>query len=260
MGILLKYKGPKSKAPKGGKKRMYKKRSTTSALARKVNRLSRMVKQHRPEKKHLEEYTTSQRSFGQFNNTSSGHDSFEITPSIVTGTSANQKIGKQVSLCSMSARFQFFQQTNTVGNRSIHIYVIQVKGTQVFDVSEFLRFNQFFYNNNNLTQIYDTNCSRNQTYYKTFRVLAHRRCYMKQDSATSQTIVKNYNLGLKFKKPLRLEYGSGSTVDQDRIQLLLLSDSGNKGSVNQLYTGVVTNQAFTGIAYNVNFDYYFFDA
>lgn len=257
MGVLLKYKGPKKKA--SVKKRVYKRRKTSS-LAKQVNQLTRMVKRHRPEKKHLEEYATSQRSFGQINNTVSGHDTYEITPSISVGTGSNNRIGKQVSLCSMSIRFQFYQQTNTVGPRVINIYVIQIKGTQTFDVSEFMRNNQFFANNNAGTLVYDTNCSRNQTYFKTFRVLARRRCYLKQDSQSSQTTVKNYNLGLKFKRPLRLEYGSGTTVDQDRIQLLLLADSGNKGNTNQVFSGVVTNQAFSGIAYNVNFDYYYFDA
>lgn len=251
-----------AKAPKKILKKSYKsKKTSVKTLNKEVKSLKKMVRMTRPEKKHLEEYATSQRSFGQFNNTVSGHDTYEITPSIAQGTSANNRIGKQVNLSSMSVRFQFYQQTNTVGNRLIHMYIIQIKGTQGFDVSEFLRYNQFFSANNVGTQIYDTNCSRNQAYYKTFRVIAHRKCYLKQDSATSQTVVKNYSLGLKFKKPLRLEYsGSGSTVDQDRIQLLLLTDAGNKGNTNQIFNGVVTNTSFTGIAYNVNFDYYYYDA
>lgn len=255
MGVLKRY--PKKKpAPK---KRGYKRRPT-STLVKRVNRLAQMVQQHRPEKKHLEEYITSQRSFGQINNTTSGHDLFEVTPSLSIGTGSNQRVGKQVNLCSLSMRFQFYQQTNTVGPRNIHIYLIRIIGTQAFDISEFLRYNQFFYNNNAGTIVYDTNCSRNQAYYKTFRVLAHRKCYLKQDSENSQTTVKNYNLGLKFKKPLRLEYGSGTSVDQDRLQLLLLADAGNKGGTNQVFTGLVTNQAYSGIAYNMNTDYYYYDA
>lgn len=252
--------------PKNAKKSTYRKfpkRKGTrkNSLLKKVNMLSKIVRSQRAEKKHLEEYATSQRSFGQVNNTVSGHDTYEITPAIASGTGGNNKVGKQVNLVSMSIRFQFYQQTNTVGNRLIHMYVIQIKGTQSFDVSEFLRYNQFFAANNAGTQIYDTNCSRNQAYYKTFRVLARRKCILRQDTASSQTTVKNYSLGLKFKKPLRLEYNnSGTTVDQDRIQLLLLADSGNKGNTLQVFTGVVTNAAFTGIAYNVNFDYYFYDA
>lgn len=250
------------KAPKKTNKKATKaKKTSVKTLNKEVKSLKKMVKLTQPEKKHLEEYATSQRSFGQFNNTVSGHDTYEITPAIANGTAGNNKTGKQVNLASMSVRFQFYQQNNTVGNRLIHIYIVQVKGTQGFDVSEFLRYNQFFSANNAGVQIYDTNCSRNQAYYKTFRVIAHRKCYLNQDTTTSQTIVKNYSLGLKFKKPIRLEYsGSGTSVDQDRLQLLLLTDAGNKGNTLQVFNGVVTNAAFTGISYNVNFDYYFYDA
>lgn len=251
-------KSPYTRKPK---KKIPLRKKTATALSKDVRMLKQLAKINRPEKKHLEEFTSTQRSVGQFNNTGTGQDSYEVSPAIPVGTGSSSRIGKTVNLTSLSLRFQFYQQVNTSGARKVEIYLIQNVGDSAFQLTEFLRPNQFFKNQNSSIEIYDTNCSREQGHYKNFRVLAHRKVHIPQDSDASQKTVKNYSLGLKFKRPMPLMYDATSgAMYFNRLQLLVLTDAGNKGGTDQVFTGVVTNTNNTGVAYNLNMDWYYTDA
>lgn len=246
---------PARKTKKVLRKKSYK---SKSSFTKKV--LNALAKSQVLEKKHI---TGSLSSIyvGQVNGNIAGYSFSDITPLIGQNDGYNNRTGSKVSICSMSVRFQFWQQASVQQNVSLKYHIVYVPNNNENSLS--LMMSQMF-QNNPFSGIIDYNSSRNPDYMKSYKILRTGRCYLPQDSTTStaQSIVKESRIGIKLKKPITLTYSANTnSIAQGRFMLLVFANCGNSNtSTACTLANVPITGTSTGLYYNMAYDTYYYDA
>lgn len=251
----------KSTRPRARKvvRRPYKK-STGASKAFQKKVINALAKSQVLEKKHISG-SLSSIYCGQVNGNIAGYSLSDITPLVSQNDGYNNRTGSKVSICSMSVRFQFWQQASVQQNISLKYHIIYIPNNNENSLS--LMMTQM-YQNNPFSGIIDYNSSRNPDYMKSYKIIRTGRCYLPQDSTTStaQSIVKESRIGIKLKKPITLSYSQNTNnVAQGRFMLLVFANCGNSNtSTTCTLANVPVTGTSTGVYYNMAYDTYYYDA
>lgn len=211
------------------------------------------------EKKKVTYQNVAPQGVSQVYGNTDGWNCLELTPQPAQGTANNQRLGSEISLTSINLRMQFYQQSATVGPIKLRYHLVWVKGgDQSITVSQFM--NEFL-SVDPFSVHRDYNSSRNIDYMSVFRVLRSGRCILGQDSAASQTMIKDVRLGCKFAKPLTIRFnGNLTTVAQGKVFLVVLADSGNYSTTTaNTETNIPVQAINTGALFNYFIELYYTD-
>jgi hypothetical protein len=115
------------------------------------------------------------------------------------------------------------------------------------------------------TQIRDYSSPRDINNFSRFRILATKNIFMKGDQfVNSQQRVRTFNMGLKFKKPMKQKYsatGLGDYIPSSAgaVFLCVFCNSGNIGNVMSTLDAIPRDAAQSGYLVSMNSKSYFKD-
>lgn len=205
--------------------------------------------------------TSSPLTVGQMNGLNTeGYFCLDLSPTPAGGNGSSNRIGTEISLVSANLRMQFYQMSATYQPVRLKYMVVQVKGgDQAITQGDFMT---RMFNTNPFNGMRDYNSARNAEYFTAFRVLRTGYCYLPTDpaSVSTQTIIKETRLGMKFKKPLSIKFNPGvNSIAQGKIFLCILADSGNINATTASTVNVPVKEVNTGVNFNYVMDYYYTD-
>jgi hypothetical protein len=255
------YSRVKNAASKGIQKRYFKgsnySKPDYSQMAKDILALKSVINS---EKKRFTFPSSGPLNFGQVNVNASGHYALDMTPIIGEGVTYSTRNGASIKLSSSFLEFQFYQQTNRSSGMRFKLYFVQVKGaiqtTSTF-VSQFLNPNPFVSGT-----IYDYNSTTNPDYFGQYKIIYTKDVYLKDDSTTSDIIIKDVKIPLKYNKGLghHIRYnGDTNTVADGQLMLLIVADSGNFASGVSSIANIPIIGGLTGANMNINFTHYYYD-
>lgn len=213
---------------------------------------------------------------GQIDNDDSGYLTLDVTPLLPTGTGKSQRIGNLVDWVSAHYQFQIMEQSNATNTD------VQFKFMLIHDkCPENNNYNtgddnnpiEKMFNRNNFirtaggaeTQVRDYSSPRDIEYMSRFKILATKKIYMKGDTVVnSSQRVRTFNMGLKFKKPMKQRYTSTATTDYipssaGSVFLCVMCNSGNIGPVQSTLSGIPRDAIQSGYFVGMNTKSYFKD-
>lgn len=200
---------------------------------------------------------------GQININNSGHYIQDITPLPSSGSSVGQRKGASIKVHSCFLRAQLQQMSAASSPISGRVYIIAVKGSPVSTAvaaGEFLEPNAWLNAQNPGSVILDSHCVRSQDYYKDYQVIASRRFYIKNDSISGQTMIKDINIPIKFRSHHVKFVGDTTTVASGQLLALWVADSGNiSAGTNSTLLGVSQQGFLTGLFLRYNYQFYYYD-
>jgi hypothetical protein len=223
---------------KTAKKRYYNKSTGSLRLNRIVKDVYNLKQAINSEKKHHLVEPSSQ-VFAQYNNTTSGHETMELTPAIPQGTGSNQRIGNQVKLTGACMELKLTKQGNQHGTIAYKIMLVRKPdGNDTLDIADFIEGNHFISG----ATIYDTASQRNQQQMGNFKIVKTLSGRFNQDQNTEigddTQIVRNFTIPLKFTKDNMIRYNTGASTQsiKNRYYLVCLASNGdqNNGSGIQI--------------------------
>lgn len=188
----------------------------------------------------------------------SGAYLYDITPYPLQGDGISNRTGSSIKLHSSSIRFQISQQANTLTPIKLKILIVEIKGPTRSDTSTIL--SQMFLPNP-FNSLIDFNSSRNSDYMKDFRVIRQVTYTLPLDPAslTTQTVVVEKRLGLKYKNRHIKFNQNGQVIASGQLYMIMLADVGNATGTVTSVTNVITNAVNTGCYVNYFVDHYYYD-
>lgn len=200
---------------------------------------------------------------GQVNANVSGFYAFDMTPLPAQGTTASTRNGNSIKLHSSFLKFQIFQQAGTSSPVKFKIYICAIKGNSV-SVGTFpstvLNPNTFVTGAN----IYDLNSDFDPDYFPTFRIVKTVTGIVKPDNITSQTIVQNLKIPLKYNggkgHHVRFPDDASTSASNGQLVCFIVCDTGNmSGTTVSTLSGVFNTAINTGVRVNYNIQHYYYD-
>lgn len=238
------------------------KKSSTKKMARKTfsQKVLAVVKKT-AEKKHVSySNAASPLSVGQVDGlNTAGYFALDLTPTLSMGTAVNNRIGNDVDIVSANLRMQIYQQQLTFTNIKLKYQLVYIPKTNDSSITTIMT---QIYSNNGFNGIIDYNSPRNVDYFNAFRILRTGYCTLPNDpgSVSSQNMIKEVRMGLKFRKPLSVKYVNGTnSIAQGRIILIVFADNGNKNSATTCTLNVPVQGPSTAAYFNYQLDYYYTD-
>ena len=201
--------------------------------------------------------TVSGSTVAQLNgSTSSGHFGIDITPTPSQGTTDITRNGDSIKICSLYAKIQFYQQSAADQPIKLKVLLIKVLGApQSVNtvITQFLNTNPMCNNS-----IYDYNSRYNPDFFGQYQIVAKRTIKI-QDQYSSSVAIKDLEIKLKLQHHIRFTANS-TTVSNGQYVMLILADSGNSHpSTVSTVTGAPILTANSGVNFNYNFNWYYFD-
>ena len=139
---------------------------------------------------------------GQVDGNASGHYIVGFSPNIPQGTTSADRIGKQVKLTSFHIDLQLYAQSSAIsGNKfifEIWDWVGQYSGTLGNFMPDVFTSNPFVTGQSQA--IYDNTANRQVSNFKNYRCVYRKVLYLQADDISTQTAVKNYQLGHRYGK------------------------------------------------------------
>jgi len=222
-----------------------------------------------PEKKRLEGFYREQ-FVGQVNIDAPYFFLRDITPYPAVGTGYADRNGASVKLHSSHWRFQFKQLLNTNANVKLKITIFEVKGKPMVQGAELdawfdrvLQPNPFITNAlGTTTPIRDYNSQYNPDAFNTYRIVATKRFTIKNDYLSSQLMIQDVSVGLKYNKGkghhLRWDKNT-QTLTQGQLVMCITADRGNVSINPSTLLNIPDQGAYTGIGFSANRMDYFYD-
>lgn len=203
-------------------------------------------------------------TMGQCAGNANAYYAGDITPNQITGSNPNQHTGNEISITSFYMQLQLRQMSSATAPAKIKFYMFRMKGTNVETpsglVANLFEDNQFAGGGN---VIVDANSSMNPDYLANYQLLKRWTCYLKPDQFSGQQMPLQRSIGMKFKKPLKLQWFTqtpGNSWSHGRIILVALSDSGNASlSTASTLTNIPVQTANTGQFLNFSVRWYYTD-
>nr|QRI44126.1 MAG: capsid protein [Cressdnaviricota sp.] len=200
-------------------------RSVLTKVVRRVNTLARRFK---PEVKIVQQGSTV--NVGAINGVGVNGAALDGPLALTSqGTGGANRVGNVVNLLSMQIKGFVAQQSSTSANRKVVLMLIQeLRHTQSsVALSVPLLVNDFM-DLDARTGTLTTQSYRTFDNMSNWRVLARKTVYLKADNFASQATETTYNMYVKFRKPIRMNYSGGpSFLDGGAIYLLMLADNGD---------------------------------
>ena len=201
---------------------------------------------------------------GQVNGNSNGHYILDITPIPAQGATSITRNGASIKHHSSHFQMQFAQQSASISPINIRVYLIRTVGVAYSSVSgvpaTFMDPNPFISGGAN---IYDYNASRNQDYFKTYKVLRTLEYKLAADTASSQVQIRTVKFGMKYSDELnhvKFTADGATTPASGQLLLFITCDAGNcSTSTASTLTGVPVTAVNTGLSLQYNINHYFYD-
>lgn len=224
---------------KAYKKRIYRRKPTgVRKLSNDVRLLKRKIA---GEKKTFTDGLVPQTSIGQCNVNADSVWTLDMTPTPPTGTGYSDRIGRQIKLVSMSLQYQVSQQVNATSPIKIDMYICRIVGApQNANVlyNNFMLFNP-------ITGVRDAMSTRDLNYFKDYRVIKKITCYLSQDQASGNQVIKTGRVNMKLNHFVNFDEDS-NTVTDGQLMMFAFASTGNKGAVNSTLPNVVNQDPGTG--------------
>jgi len=247
---------PKNKKKQNTKGRPKKKASIKSIIKQEMNKVQ--------EKKRINTvYSVTDFAIGQVNAGANGFYSDDITPQMITGVSASQRIGNEINICSLHMTLQLRQMSAGTAPVKLIFYMIQAKG--FYQATSTTLVGTLFNSNNYIgtgSQIYDTGSDMNVDQIKNFRIIKKFIVNMQPDGFTGQQMPVAKTFGMKFKTPLNIRWYSANQADfsSGRIFLIGFSSNGNASTTTaSTLANVPVTAINTGQFINYNIKWYYTD-
>lgn len=249
------------------KKKLYvvpKKAPKLAKVKKDIKDLKNIVKTM--EKKRYDAYSDEDR-LGQTSGDSDGYYTANITANPAQDDAVNGRDGAKIQLTGMHLKFQFRQLSAGVSNYKGIIELFEVPAQvwssattfteTIFEANPFIRASD----GGAISGIIDYNSDFDPDYFGQYKKLATKRFTVNQDSASSQVIVKDVAMGVKFKKPLQIQWNdNGTTVQKGQIIMVVRLDTGNSSSSTATtITGVANTATNTGLMMNYHIKHYYYD-
>lgn len=207
-------------------------------LANDVRILKRQVA---GEKKTFTDGLVPQTSIGQCNVNADSVWALDMTPTPPSGTGYSDRVGRQIKLVSMSVQYQVSQQVNAKSPISIDMYICRIVGAPQNVNTLYNNFMNF----NPITGVRDYMSTRDLNYFKDFRVIKKIKCYLPQDAATGNQVIKTGRFSCKLNHFVNFDEDS-LTVTDGQLAMFAFASTGNKGAVNSTLPNVVNQDPGTG--------------
>lgn len=208
-----------------------------------VSMLKRMIN---AEKKRLS-IGVNNTAVGQVNGNTLGAYCVDITPMPTEGVTYSTRNGASIKWTSGYLQLQFIHQSATQSAIKGTIYILKVPNQVINSstcIANFFNPSPFITS----TSIYDDNCTRNQDYYKDFKVLARRKFRVSCDQLSGQSVQQTVKMPLKFGHHVKFS-GDTQTLSDGQVFMLIVTDSGN---INGATASTVGNISVTAVSTGLN--------
>lgn len=189
-----------------------------------------------------------------------GAASFDITPIMGQGVTAETRNGASIKVTGMYAMFQFVHQSATSSPIKGCIYIFKILGgranaTATASLPEVWKPNPFITGGS----IIDYNSQRNTDYFKEFKLLKKQYFKVACDALTGQQQISNVSIPIKLKNHHVRFDNNSTTVTSGQIFAFILVDNGNAGATASTLTGIANAAPNTGLGYSMNLTSYYVD-
>ncbi len=214
------------------------------------------------------QYTVSSSSYwykvGQVDANASGHFIVGFTPNIPQGTTSQERIGKQVKLTSFHIDLQLYAQSAAISGNKFIFEIWDIAGQAPGSLTDFM--GDVFTSNPFVTgqssSIYDNTANRQVSNFKNYRCAYRKTLYLQADDISTQTAVRNYQLGKKYGKNGHMVTWepTGQTVTSGYQVMTIRADSGNTStSTDSTISGIPINGINTGSWLKYQVSHYYID-
>lgn len=185
-----------------------------------------------------------------------------ITPAPAQGNGDSQRSGDSIKLSTGIFNFQFIQQANTSSPVKLIVEVVRILGmpqTNAQFISQYTKFNPFVGDG---VTVHDYFSNYDQDYASQYKVIARKVIVVRPDKVSGQKQITSLKMFLKFGRfGQHVKYAENSTtVASGEIKLVIRADNGNLSDVSaSTLTGIANGAVSTGLTYNRNFTYYYYD-
>lgn len=211
--------------------------------------------------------TSSWYKVGQVDGNASGHFIVGFTPNqIPQGTASDERVGRQVKLTSFHIDLQLYAQSAAISGNKFIFEIWDVMGQAPDTLTDFM--GDVFTNNPFVTgqssSIYDNTANRQVYNFKNYKCSYRKVLYLQADDISTQTAVKNYQLGKKYGKNGHMVTwvgdGSSAQVSQGYQVMTIRADSGNTNTTtNSTVSGIPISGMNTGSWLKYQISHYYID-
>lgn len=183
----------------------------------------------------------------------------DMSPTVSQSAGNSGRVGSEISITSAYLKFQFYQMQSVFCNVKLKYQLVYIPNVCESNITLIA---QQLYQNNPFNSIIDYNSSRNPDYMRSYKILRTGYCTLPNDpgSVTSQNMIIERQLGLKFKKPLRYRFpGNTNGTAEGRIIMLVFANNGNKNGTTACTLNVPVGAINTGVYFNYMLDFYYTD-
>jgi hypothetical protein len=254
------------RAKRGAKRRYFKggkyRKPNILTMAKDINMLRGMLNSEK--KQYTQSTSTSWYKVGQVNANNSGHFIVGFTPNIPAGTASDERIGKQVKLTSFHIDLQLYAQTSAISGNKFIFEIWDVVGQAPDSLTDFMgdvfTFNPFV--TGQTQSIYDNTSNRQVFNFKNFRCAYRKYLHLPADDISTQTAVKNYQLGKRYGKRGHMVtwVPDSQTVTSGYQVMTIRADSGNTNETSaSTISGIPINGTNTGTWLKYQVSHYYID-
>lgn len=229
------------KAKKATKKPARKYRRKQSGVKKLANDLRILKRQVAGEKKTLESGLVPGTGIGQCFVNGDAQWTLDMTPRPPQGDGFDERVGRSIKLVSMSLQYQISQQSNTNHPMRIQFYIVRLMGVPQNAGVAYANFKK----QNPITGVRDSMALRDLNHFKDYRVIKTFSCYLPQDQASGNLVVKTGRINLKLNHYVNFE-GNTTSLTDGQIMMFAFADSGNIGGTNSSLPNVVIQAPNTG--------------
>lgn len=235
-----------------------------STIVRDVAALKRMVN---AEKKRLAVISSTtpniqyNNMIGQMFDNGYGYLAFDITPKPAQGTNSSTRNGASIKWHSFHMDMMIYHQTAAEAPIKLEFYVVKIIGTPIPSGS-ITAFPQTMFINNAFVSggnIIDTYSRTNPDAFGRYRVIKKKVVYIKEDSTTNATMIKDVKLGFKLKNQHVRFNNDSQDVNDGQYLLIGIASGGNCGPTASTITPVPIQTARSGLHVYWNYTNYYYD-
>jgi len=180
-------------------------------------------------------------SVGQVYNDLNGYWEQDITPIMLQGTSADERVGNSLKMTGVNLNFQLTGQLDCLTGRKLKVGLYRVKNSSLTQNERSAGIVEDVFDTNPLTGLYDVNatkayrsgktdgitCVREKTVYlPKLQFLAGTTNYADQES---ERAYKTFSFPVKLNDLFRYEYNADELPNGFRYVLVVRADCGNSG-------------------------------
>lgn len=195
---------------------------------------------------------------GQLWDDGSGYMALDITPVPSQGSNNEQRNGSSIKWHSFHMDLCIYHQSACEMPLKLEFYFVSPAATEV-NITSFP--NVIWMNNSfvNSGSVYDTYSRTNPDNFGKYKIISKRTMFIKEDTISSGTILKDYSIGMKFKNRHVRFNGNSNTVNSGQLLLIILCSGGNAGANLSNVYPVPMQTARSGLHVNWTYTNYYYD-